>query len=161
LEALYRLAEQEELMGDPDYEIKPVAWLVRVADGGELLGIESTHYMPEQIGRKKPRPQAKNLRIPRQPTGRSGIKAPPAFLVDNAKYVFGQATKDKQFSAEEGAEKSGWFRDAVAECAVATKDVGVAAVLCLLDRVRSGDLSIHLAEECTSNELFAFVYAPD
>jgi len=161
LDALYRLAEQEELMSDPDYEIKPVAWLIRVADGGELLGIEGTHYIPKQTGKRKPKPQAKKLRIPRQPTGRAGIKAPSAFMVDNAKYVFGQTTKDKQFSAEEGAEKSGWFRDLIAECAEATKDPGVAAVLSFLDRVRSGDLSIRLPEECTSNDLFAFVYAPD
>lgn len=161
LEALYRLAEREELMSDPDYEIKPVAWLVRVGDGGELLGIASTHYLPEQVGKKKPKPQAKNLRIPRQPSGRSGTKAPPAFLVDNAKYVFGKSTKDKQFSAEEGREKSGWFRDLVAECAASTGDPGVSAVLELLDRVRVGEQPIDLPEECTSNELFAFTYAPD
>ena len=30
LEALYQLAIQEELVADPDFEVAPVAWLVRV-----------------------------------------------------------------------------------------------------------------------------------
>lgn len=161
LEALYRLAEQEQLMNDPDYEIKPVAWRVKVADGGVLIGIEATHYTPEQVGKKKPKPQARNLRIPRQPVGRSGTKAPPAFLVDNAKYVFGLPTSDKSFSREEGVEKSGWFRDVVAECAETTRDAGVTAVLHLLDRVRNREVLVSLPQECTSNELFAFLYAQD
>ena len=87
LEALYRLAQQEELMSDPDYEIKPVAWLVRVGPGGDLLGIESTHYLPEQTGKKKPKPQAKNLRVPRQPIRTSGDRA--FFLCDKAEYALG------------------------------------------------------------------------
>jgi CRISPR-associated protein Csd1 len=161
LEALYRLADQEGLMSDPDYEIKPVAWLVRVGEGGELLGIEGTHYLPDQVGKKKPKPQAKNFRVPRQPSGRSGTKAPAAFLVDNAKYVFGKSTKDKQFSGEEGSEKAGWFRRLIAECANATGDAGVAAVLRLMERVSSGEQRIDLSDDCASNELFAFIYAPD
>lgn len=161
LEALCRLAEQEDLMSDPDFELKPVAWVVRVDDGGRLLGIEGTHYLPEPTGTRSPKEQVKSMRIPRQPTGRSGTKAPAAFLVDNAKYVFGRSTKDKQFRLEEGREKSGWFRDRIAACAVATSDVGVIAVLEFLDRVRSGALSLELDEKCKSNDLFAFIYAPD
>lgn len=161
LEALYRLAHQEELMGDPDYEIKPVAWLVRVGDGGQLLGIEGTHQAPPAEGKKKSKPQPKAFAIPRQPTGRSGTKAPSAFFVDNAKYVFGKSTKDKTFSAEEGLEKSGWFRDIIDRCAKATNDPGTKAVAAFLDRIRSGEEEIRLPEECKSNDLFAFIYAPD
>ena len=39
-------------MEDPDYEPKPVAYLVRVDDGGKLLGIEGTHTTPPAEGKK-------------------------------------------------------------------------------------------------------------
>lgn len=161
LQALYRMAHEEGLLADPDYEPKPVAYLVRVADGGKLLGIESTHTVPPAQGKKKPKPVAKSFRIPRQPTGRSGTKAPAAFFVDNAKYVFGLPTPDKNFSAEEGAEKSSWFRELVRKCAAETHDAGARAVLRLLERIADGHQKIELPAECKSNELFAFVYAPD
>ena len=132
LQALYQMAQEEGLMADPDYEPKPVAWLVRVGDGGKLLGIEDMRTVPPAEGKRKPKPIAKSFRIPRQPTGRSGTKAPAAFLVDNAKYVFGLATADKEFSKDEGDEKSSWFRKLVIECAETTRDIGVLAVVQLL-----------------------------
>jgi len=106
LQALYQMAQDEGLLEDLDFEPKPVAYLVRVGDGGKLLGIEGTYTTPPTLGKKKPKPIAKSFRIPRQPTGRSGTKAPPAFLVDNAKYVFGLPTADKAFPPKEGEEKS-------------------------------------------------------
>ena len=160
LRALHELAHTEHLVVDPDFVTVPVAWLVRVAGGGRILGIEGTHYLPEMTGKKKAKPVAKNLRIRRQP-GRSGTKAPAAFLVDNAKYVFGLPTADKAFSVEEGREKSSWFRRQVAECVDATGDEGARAVLDALESVSNGAQTVTLPEECASNELFAFVYAPD
>ncbi|MGH7630029.1 MAG: type I-C CRISPR-associated protein Cas8c/Csd1 [Gemmatimonadales bacterium] len=161
LQALYRLAQADQLLPDPDFEVKPVAWLVRVDRGGRLLGIESTHSITESSGKRKPKPVAQSRRIPRQPAGRAGTKAPPSFLVDNAKYVFGLATLDKPFSPAEGAEKSGWFLREVRKCAESTADEGAAAVLALLERVASRGEDVRLPDGCRSNELFAFVYAPD
>ncbi len=161
LQALYQMAQDEGLMDDPDYEPKPVAYLVRVGDGGKLLGIESTYTVPPAEGKKKPKPVAKSFSIPRQPTGRAGTKAPAAFLVDNAKYVFGLSTADKDFSSNEGQEKSSWFRDLVAQCGDSTGDDGVRAVLKFLQRVAAGKQKFELPEGCKSNELFAFIYAPD
>lgn len=160
LQALYELSRAEELVPDPDFEVKPVAWLVRVDHGGRLLGIDGTHYVPETAGKRKPKPVAKDLRVPRQP-GRSGTKAPAYFLVDNAKYVFGLPTPDKPFSHQEGTEKSKWFRERVRQCAAETGDEGAAAVLALLEAVASGSRAVTLPEGCKSNEQFAFVYAPD
>jgi CRISPR-associated protein Csd1 len=161
LQALYQLAQTENLMADPDYEPKPVAWLVRVDRDGKLLGIEGTHYLPPQEGKKKPKPIAKKFSVPKQPTGRSGTKAPPCFLVDNAKYVFGLPTKDKGFPEQEGREKSSWFRELIAQCVEATRDEGATAVLALLDEVAEGKQTVTLPERCVSNDLFAFVFAPD
>lgn len=162
LQTLYRLAQREGLMRDPDYEWRPVAWLVRVDEGGKLVGIEGTHHLPEETGRKrKAKPIPKEFRIPRQPVGRSGTKAPSAFFVDNAKYVFGLSTKDKEIPRKEGTEKSGWFRKLIADCAQATGDEGARAVLSFLEDVSAGRKNLPLPTDCRSNDLFAFVYGPD
>lgn len=161
LQALYELAKHERLMGDPDFEHKPVAWLVRVGDGGRLLGIESTHYTPEAKGKRKPKPVAKTYEVPREPSGRSGTKAPSCFLVDNSKYVFGLSTEDRSFSPEEGREKSSWFAALVEECASDTGDPGAIAVDQLLKAVANDQQPITLPGECRSNDRIAFVYEPD
>lgn len=162
LQALHQLAERENLVEDPAFEAKPVAYLIRVADGGRLLGITGTHFIPPQPegSKKKPRPEPKKFIIPRQ-AGRSGTKAPAAFLVDNAKYVFGLPTKDKAFSEEEGREKSEMFLAEVEACLAATGDPGVRAVAEFLRQVHADRSCFTLPEQCVSNELFAFIYAPD
>ena len=162
LQALHQLAQQEDLMADPDYEPKPVAWLVRVAPGGKFLGIQGTHTVPPvpERGRQRSRPEPKKIPVPFQP-GRSGTKAPPQFLVDNALYVFGLGTRDKPVDPENGKEKSGWFRESVRACADATGDDGVKAVLAFLEAVAKGETAISLPAECASNDQFAFVFAPD
>jgi CRISPR-associated protein Csd1 len=161
LQALHRLAEREGLMEDPDFEPKPVAWIVRVSQEGKLLGIRGTHTTFAAEGKRKAKQIAKTFRIPRRPTGKSGTKAPSAFLVENAKYVFGLPTRDKAFSAEEGKEKSGWFRDMVARCVEETNDEASRALLTLLNDVAQGRTTVNLPEDCRSNDLFAFEFAPD
>jgi CRISPR-associated protein Csd1 len=164
LQALYQLAERERLMEDPDFEPRPVAWLVRVSQEGKLLGITGTHHaLPAEgnEGKRKQKLVAKAFSIPRRPAGRAGIKAPSGFLVDNAKYVFGLPTKDKTFPAHEAREKSAWFREMVARCAEKTKDEAARAVLSLLEDIAQGRSPVSLPEDCRSNDLFAFEYGPD
>ena len=161
LQALHKLAEREGLMDDPDFEPKPVAWIVRVSEEGKLLGIRGTHYTLPAEGKKKSKQMVKPFRIPRRPTGKSGTKAPSAFLVENAKYVFGLPTKDKTFPGKEGKEKSGWFRDMVVRCAEETNDEAARAVVKLLSDVAQGQITVNLPENCRSNELFAFEFGPD
>jgi CRISPR-associated protein Csd1 len=163
LEALYKLAMQEELVADPDFEVAPVAWLVRVDREGRMTGpIEGTHTIPSDAKGKKPKPMAKTFSSPRRPTGRAGTKAPPAFFVDNAKYVFGRGPEDKPVDPADGREKSGWFRDLIARCVDTTADEGATAVLKFLDRVRAGDATeLTFPEGFAANDLFAFIYAPD
>jgi CRISPR-associated protein Csd1 len=161
LQALYKLAQEEGLMEDPDFEPRPVAWLVRISREGRLLGIIGTHYTLPAEGKKKPRRVAKTFWIPKTPTGKAGTKAPSSFLVENAKYTFGMPTKDKAFSPEEGKEKSSWFREKVSECAQETNDEAMRAVAKLLEDVAEGRIVVSLPEDCRSNDLFAFQYAPD
>lgn len=161
LQALYQLGQKEGLMEDPDFEPKPVAWLVRVSQKGELLKIIGTHYTLSLGVKKKQKQVAKTFWIPRRPTGKAGTKAPASFFVENAKYVFGKATKDKPFSADEGKEKSGWFREMVARCTEETNDEASRAVSNFLEDVARGRSVVTLPDDCRSNDLFAFVFAPD
>jgi CRISPR-associated protein Csd1 len=161
LQALYDLAQRDGLMEDPDFEPKPVAWLVRLSDKGELLGIVGTHVTEPGKGKRPGREVAKPFPIPRQPAGRAGTKAPASFFVDNAKYVFGLPTKDKTFSAEEGKEKTAAFRELIAECAARTGEQGAVAVLKFLEDVAQDRVKVNLEEKCNSNDLFAFLVSPD
>ncbi|MBI2817802.1 MAG: type I-C CRISPR-associated protein Cas8c/Csd1 [Acidobacteria bacterium] len=162
LQALFQLAQREGLMEDPDFESKEVPWIVRVSKNGKLLGKPTdTRYLIPAEGKKKPIQKAKRFQIPRRPTGRSGTKAPPAFLVDNVKYVFGLPTKDKPFPAEEGREKSGWFLEMVAKCAQETNDEAARAVSSFLEDVAQGRTVIALPDDCRSNDLIAFALGTD
>jgi CRISPR-associated protein Csd1 len=159
LQALYRLAADEALTSDPDYPLVPVAWLVIVDSNGRLAGITDTRA-EASIAAKKSKLVAKSFPVPYQ-AGRSGTKAPAFFFVDNAKYVFGRPTADKEFPASEGAQKSTWFREHIRECVDATNDAGAAAVLRFLEDVARGNQVFDVPADCRSNELFAFIYAPD
>lgn len=161
LRALHELAVADNLIDDPDFEVRPVAWLVEVDRGGRLVAINGTHYEEPQAGNRRPRRLVRSFRVPRRRTGRSGTKAPPDFLVDNAKYVFGVGTPDKPVGEADGREKSGWFRIEVEDCLAATGDEGVKAVLAFLQQVARDPASVRLPAEVKSNDLFAFVYSPD
>ncbi|NOZ19593.1 MAG: type I-C CRISPR-associated protein Cas8c/Csd1 [Planctomycetes bacterium] len=163
LQALYELAEREDLMADPDFEPKPVAWLVRVSEEGKLLGIEGTHYIPdEEREKKKPKQVAKPFSVPRESGRTSGDRA--FLLFDKAEYVFGidpESDPDKRRSEEKLTARARLFRENVADCAGPTQDEAVKAVLAFLEDVAKGAQSVALPEDCKSNDLFAFVYAPD
>jgi CRISPR-associated protein Csd1 len=159
LQALYALARDEKLSSDPDFPLLPVAWIVTVTSNGGFGGLRDMR-IEVATGTKKPKLVGKNFQVPYQ-FGRSGTKAPAAFFVDNAKYVFGRATADKEFRPAEGAEKSSWFRERIRDCVASTGDAGAKAVLTFLEAVASGAQPIELPAGCRSNDLFAFVYAPD
>jgi len=157
LQALYRLAQQEELIGDPDYEWKPVAWIITVDANGELLGIDGTRQIDADGREGAPI----SLRIPRQSPSRSGTKAPPEFFVDNGLYVLGHVFPEKSFSSEDAALRAAWFQARLKECAEATKDPGANAVLRFLEHQASAHYPNILPESARSNDLIAFVYSPD
>lgn len=160
IQALRELAEREELVNDPDFPLGNVSWSVAVSRDGRIVGITDLREMEPTAGKKKPRLVARSIPVPYQ-AARSGTKARPYFLVDNAKYVFGRTTADKKFKPGEGAEKSGWFRELVSVCAQETGDPGVQAVRSALESVATGVQSVELPADCKSNDLFAFVYEPD
>ena len=157
LQALHELAEREGLVEDPDYEWRPVAWIICLGPAGEYLGLLGTHSVPVATpGKKTGRPEAKHFRIPKRLPSRSGSAPPPEFMADNALYVFGLSTKDKQTPPEKALPRADAFRDYIAQCARETDDTGAKAVFSFLSAHRSGALRIQLPEHTLSNEVFAF-----
>ncbi len=163
LQALYQLAESEHLMVDPDFEWKPLAWLITVGDDGSLLGIQGTHTIPSsEEGKKKPRPRPTNYSVPREAGRTSGDRA--FFLFDKAEYVLGldpETDPAKRREPEKLAARFALFRQRAEECLAATGDEGARAVCRFLDRLGQGAIAVSLPEECAANDLFGFVYAPD
>lgn len=170
LRALCELADDEELMGDPDFEWKPVAYLVRVGEGGKYLGCTDTYKLPEVdetqegkgTGKKRPRPVAKTFKVPREPGRTSGDRS--NFLIDKAEYALGldpETDPDKRRPAEKLAKRFALFRERVTQCLEATGDAGVAAVHAFLEDLAAGTKSFELPDGCAGNDLFAFVYATE
>ena len=156
LQALYDLAQREDLVADPDYEPKPVAWLVPVSTAGTALPFVPTHTPPPTERKGKPRP--KSFPVPRQPVRTSGDLA--FFLVDKAEYVFGLDPAGKR-TEKKLQTRAALFREQVEACAEATGDEGVQAVAEMLRSVAEGRQEVTLPEDCAPNDLFAFVYEPD
>lgn len=162
LEALYRLAADEELVPDPDYELKPVPWLARVAPDGRLLGIEDTRTTPPAQGRKAPKPVARSYRVPRQPIRTSGDKA--FFLCDKPEYALGvDVSPDPGARRGEAklAARFALFRAYVDDCLAATGDEGVRAVATLLGDLAEGRQRVAVPADVAPGDLVAFVYVPD
>ena len=162
LQALHALAKREHLMDDPDFEPKPVSWLVRVGRRGGLLGIEDTHTVqPSATARGKPKSVAKVLSVPREGGRTSSDRA--YFFCDKAEYVFGlQPDSDKKRQPREKlAKRRNLFVDRVRACAEETRDEGAVAVARFLENIASGRQHVDLPEDCVSNDLFCFVYGPD
>ncbi len=163
LQALYELAQTEHLVEDPDYEWKPLAWLITVGDGGALLGIQGTHTIDtSEEKKKKPKPRPKSFAVPREPGRTSGDRA--FFLYDKAEYALGidpEPDPAKQRPAEKLASRLALFRDRAEDCFAATGDEGTGAVCALLARLQQGEIVVALPQGCVSNDLFGFVYHKD
>ncbi|MEM8962262.1 MAG: type I-C CRISPR-associated protein Cas8c/Csd1 [Acidobacteriota bacterium] len=149
LQALFELAEYEELVPDPNYDLAGVAWLVRIDDGGRLISFEGTH--DEDDKRRRP----KTFWVPREPARTSGDRA--NFFVDKAEYVFGiEAETGKP--GRKSANRFALYRERIHTCAEASGDEGAKTLALLLDKIASGEVEITLPEETKSNDLFGFVH---
>lgn len=159
LQSLYQLAQKEDLVGDPDFEPKQIAWLVRISREGRLLGIEGTHHIPkEKEGRKSKKPIAKTFWVPREGGRTSGDRA--FFLYDKAEYVFGIDPAGER-SPKKLETRFSLFRNKVESCLKQTGDEAIHSVHQFLQRVAVGNEKINLPEECANNDLLAFIFEPD
>ncbi|MDR1741105.1 MAG: type I-C CRISPR-associated protein Cas8c/Csd1 [Synergistaceae bacterium] len=170
IQKLGDFAIRESLVPDPDFELKPIAWLVNIGQDGRLLNIEGTHYpAPVESNDKKranPKPKLvpKSYSVPRCGGRSSNDKA--FFFCDKADYVFGvniPGAKDP-WPLEKLESRRALFLEQVRLCAEETADEAALSLLKCLENIASGaevlDLS-SLPEKVKSNDLFAFAYYPD
>ena len=125
LQALVQLAENEKLIADPDFEFKPVAWVVRLKEDGTLITIDDNreNLYEGQLDRKGKSVKAKwvgrKALVPIQFVRTSGDAA--FFAVDKSDYVFGvTAAKPNRLNL---------FYDQLSRCLTATDDPSVKAAV--------------------------------
>ena len=151
LSSLRDLARREGLLTNPDYEPRPVAWIIVVGDDGKFVNVMPT--TGEDTPGKKPR--AKVFQIPRR-AGRTSAAAPD-FLVDKSEYVLG-AEPDGKRSVDDLQVRLELFRQSVQAALDATKAPALAAVTAFIgsEEERKRAVDRVSAEGYKSNDLFAF-----
>lgn len=162
LEALVALAERKGLLEDPSFVKRPVHFQLRISADGQPLAL--VPLGDEGRGRV--------LDVPVLPPNRtSGVT--PAFLVDNAQYVFALPKRKKGETPNERAIQRARacfdaFAVEVSAASAATGDDGLAAVQSFLERLRSSspaaiDTLTGMASdhEWTGNECIAFLLDAD
>ena len=65
LQALCRLADQEQLIDDPDFEVKPVAWIIALDHTGQLNQIVDQRRNLNEGTNRKPKWEGKPTTVPR------------------------------------------------------------------------------------------------
>jgi len=150
LASLRELALREQLLSSPDYEPKPVAWIIVVGGDGSFV-----NAIPTAASGDGKRARPKVLSIPRR-SGRTS-SATADFLVDKSEYVLGIEPEEKR------SEKDLLLRRTLFESSVKQAlDATGAAPLLALTRFLSNDEERHRAisqisaEGYKSNDLFAF-----
>jgi CRISPR-associated protein Csd1 len=160
LAELYALALREGLVADPDYEPKPISYVIVIGPAGRLLSIVST-LTPPASGKGKPQPARKS--VPRERVRTSGVL--PQFLWDKAEYVFGLDPQGKK-SGESLARRREAFVAEVARVARATSDPALVDVVAWLTSLRDAPLSVDAlaafgVKELEANANFAFRHSSD
>ena len=154
LAKLCALARREGLLANPDYEPKPVAWIIEVGDGGTFSEVIPTTG-GDVAGGKKAKPKV--FKIPRRTRRASADVAD--FMVDKSEYVLGVEPDGKR-SNEKLKIRLALFRQHVQKAREAVRSPALAAVEAFLgsdaERGRAAERVAH--QGYNSNDLFAFEY---
>ncbi len=174
LRTLYQLAEEEKLIADSSFEMKPIAWTIVLNPDGTLAGdfISNKELAPQEYTtagkEKKRRELTKRLLIPRQfviETGAGRTSGAYAyFLVDKADYVFGFVPGSSINTPQTDTKlvkRRDLFIQNIVDCYNSTKAVSLKAVLVFLTKLKSEGLQTALLDSTTSNDQFAFKVLPN
>ncbi len=161
LQSLYQLAKDEQLVGDPDFEIQAVSWIVELTDDGRLIQIAPNRSnlnegKTDKKGKPiKPKWVGKNVEVPLQPGRTSGDLA--FAFVDKPEYSLGIDPAGKR-DAEKLAVRAALFREIVANCARDTDDPAVVALAAYLQKHSPTDEAFlaMVPEELSANDQVAF-----
>ncbi|HYS56165.1 MAG TPA: type I-C CRISPR-associated protein Cas8c/Csd1 [Thermoanaerobaculia bacterium] len=165
-QALYDLAQREQLVDDPAFEPAPVAYLIKLGRRGEYLGYSAPRIEPLVDKKGKPKGRAKPPVRPVPRRSDRTVQDQAEFLVDKAEYVFGIDPTGKRAPSKLAIRKQ-LFRDQVAAALIAVPCNALRAVVDFLDQPIPGELETVIAPAKESEkgeragELFAFVYEPD
>jgi hypothetical protein len=160
LKALYDLAQREELVPDSDFEIKPVAWVIRVGDSGRFLGIEplkQAEKLPEG-SKKKPKMLGMPKLVPKRLPSRSGKHPQAEFFVDNPLYVLGKSIPAEKYKPLVCKTRQCMFADRIKPCAEESGDNAVKDCTLFLQKHARGELEVAIPSEMKGNDLIAFSY---
>lgn len=145
LKALYDLAQRETLVPDPDFEIKPITWVVRVGDNGHYLGIEKmANNVPKSV--------------PKRLTSRSGQHPPSEFFADNPLYVLGKSIPSDKYNISVCKKRLRMFASKIILCGYKTKDAAAVSVGCFLRDINRGSIKLDTPPEMKGNDLIVFSY---
>ncbi|WP_337175620.1 type I-C CRISPR-associated protein Cas8c/Csd1 [Paludisphaera sp.] len=155
LKELADLARREGLMEDPDYEPRPVRWIIGIGRGGKYLGVTSPSGPPDPKGKVRP----KVFQVPRSPVRTSGSFA--NFLVDKPEYALGYDPDDNPKKLSKLARHRAMFREYVESAMVlAPDDRGLSSLLEFLrDDAAVADAVTAIRQEAAANDLIAFRYS--
>lgn len=168
LQALYDLAQREDLIEDPDFELKPLRWVITLGEGGKYLGHSDNQFFPQAEGKKKPKPVVKSFVVPRDAAMNSRVSndyAGPLF--DKREYVFGIAEENYKGESkpERAKRRQVLFRERVAEIHSVTGDEAVGAVVAYLSNVLDGSQPppefVSDLKESGPGDMIAFRYFDD
>ncbi|HDO06657.1 MAG TPA: type I-C CRISPR-associated protein Cas8c/Csd1 [Bacteroidetes bacterium] len=147
LKALYDLAQREGLVPDPDFEIKPVAWVIRVGENGQSLGIEKmVNNVPKSV--------------PKRLTSRSGNCPPAEFFADNPLYVLGKSFPIDKYDISVCKKRLRMFASKIILCGHKTKDVAAVSIGRFLRNINRGSIQLDIPPEpkMKGNDLIVFSY---
>ena len=147
LKALYDLAVREDLIPDPDFEIQPVSWIVRVGSDG----CGNIEKMDANLFKSVPKRQA----------SRSGKHPPSEFFVDNALYVLGESIPANKHEKKVCKKRLRLFASKIILCGIKTDDVGAKAVGRYLRNINKNGICFELPADMKSNDLIAFSFKTD
>jgi CRISPR-associated protein Csd1 len=160
LKALYDLAQRENLVPDPDFEIQPISWVIRVGDDGRFLGIDplkQAEMLPEG-SKKKPRMLGTPKLVPKRLTSRSGKDPQAEFFVDNPLYVLGKSIPVEKYKPLVCKTRQGMFADKIKLCSEESDDNAVKDCTLFLQKHARGELEVAIPSEMKGNDLIAFSY---
>jgi CRISPR-associated protein Csd1 len=143
LKALYDLAVREDLIPDPDFEIKSVSWIIRISSDGKG-NIVKTDGVPKIV--------------PKRLTSRSGKHPPSEFFVDNALYVFGRSIPEDKYDKKVCKKRLRLFSSKIILCGIKTGDEAAKSVGQFLRGIHRGSVMLEIPSDMKSNDLIAFSY---
>lgn len=153
LQALHQLAEDESLVPDLDFEVKPVSWIIALQPNGDFVEFRGRRKNLNEDSKKKPKWVGLPMLVPRQ-VYRSGSKAKPYFLCDNAKFVLGVNIDKEPFVDRSSQAANDRFVTLIQECNEAVSCYETQAILEFYKSTSTSTLK--LPGDVRPNDLFCF-----